>query len=412
MLKKLSSGFRSLFLVFFFSICFLLPFEPRFLATVEILTVLFFLLAHSPRSIFLRLRKRREAVPFFLFFLLTACSCFYSENKTEWARQVEVKLPFLVIPLLVWGAGIDRHRARTGILVFVAGCAAACTALLCLAGVDYIATGNDMVWLYTGFSRFMHVSYFGMYLLVCIAWLFMDGLEDRYVFPRKYTAAILLFMLCLVLVSAKITWVALIVSSLFFALYYARRRQQVLKALSIIGFFALLPLLLYLVSPNVRIRIDAIGKEIAGRHRYTAPQNMGSTTIRMVIWEDAWPQVCANLPWGTGAGDVQGMLIENYRKRDMQMAIEKKLNMHDEYLQQLAGLGIPGLLLFVFMAALPALLCRRPYRFAGFLFTFTVLTVALTESILERQAGTIFFCLAGVLLITAYGKETAPVPNS
>ncbi len=101
---------------------------------------------------------------------------------------------------------------------------------------------------------------------------------------------------------------------------------------------------------------------------------------------------------------------ENFRKRSMAEAIEKRLNMHNEYLQlcRAAWVFFGHAALLVFGGAASQAV-RPPRRFTRILFSFTVFTVSLTESILERQAGTIFICFAGLLLITAYEKERPAV---
>jgi len=407
MLKKITAGSQRLFHFFLLGICFLLPFQPTFLATVEILTVLFFIVGHSPGRIFKNLvNEKYITLPFFLFFALVAVSYFFSDDKTEAARQVEVKLAFLVIPLLVLGSGMHRRKAIRAITVFIGGCAVACVALLLRAAWIYMATRDTAVFNYSYFSYFMHVTYFAMYLLVCMGWLFMDGLENWVKFPRMYVWLILLFAFCLVLVAAKIMLAAFILSSLLFAGYYAKRRQKIWQALSIVFLVTAMPVVAYLVSPGLKTRVDAVFTDMANFDKQPIDTaNIGSTAIRMVIWTDAVPRIKQNLPWGIGAGDVQHMLLQNYEKRHLHKAIDKKLNMHNEYLQQLAGLGIPGLLVFICLMLLPAFVCAPPHRFIGLLFSFTVIVVSLTESIFERQAGTIFFCLLGILLMAAYRKE-------
>lgn len=411
--KKRPAVFEKLFLFFFYGICFLLPFQPRFLATVEIATVLLFLLAYPPLDIARQIAARWKVfLPFAAFFAVIALSYFYSEDKTEAGRQIEVKLAFLIIPLLILGSGMRREKSKMGLICFIAGCTSACLVLIAWAAASYWKYGDSAVFVYTDFSRFMHVSYFSMYLLIGFGWLFMVAMEDTLFFPRLHYAIMALYAVCLVLISAKIMLIAFVVSSFLFAAYYARRRKKIAAAVALVILICTAPVILYFLSPNLKVRVDFFLTELRRHDTDMNPQSMGSATIRMVIWKDALPQIKENLPWGVGAGDVQTLLQENFRKRNMAEAIEKRLNMHNEYLQLLGGVGILGMLLYVFLVALPARLCAPPRRFIGILFSFTVFTVSLTESILERQAGTIFICLLGLLLITAYEKERPAVPNS
>lgn len=409
---KMVYTLRKVFLFFLFAICFLLPFEPRFLPTVEILAVLFFLLSHSPKTIFDNLKRNRTALPFFLFFALTALSYFYSDDQEEATRLIMVKLPFLVIPLLLWGSGLSRSAAQTCLVVFVTGCAVACFILLGWAGLDYLLHGDPIVFVYSHFSRFMHVSYFSLYLLVCFGWFFMLAMENLVLFPRMHYLLMILFAVCLTLISAKIMLLAFIGSSFLFAGYYIQQRKRILKSILLVIAMIGLPASLYLFSPNTKDRVNLMAHDINERNTYTPPQELGSTAIRIVIWRDALPDIRDHLPWGAGAGDVKNMLLENYKARNMEMAYERKLNMHNEYLQEIAALGIPGIGLFLLLLILPSVVCYPPHRFIGLFFSFSMLMVSLSESVFERQAGTIFFCLVGILFMILYRKDRLPLPNS
>ena len=408
MRKRISYGARKLFQFFLLAICFLLPFQPKFLATVEILTVLFFLVGYSPKHVFTQLRNNTIVIPYLLFFLVTFISFFFSENKTEANRQLEVKLAFLVIPLLLLGSGIDKRIAKTGLVCFLTGCALACLILLTWSTYDYIRWGDANVFFYTDFSRFMHVSYFSMYLLICFGWFFMLALEDRLLFPRTHYFLMVLFAVCIFLISAKIVLVAFLLSTFLFTGYYVIRKKRIMPALGMMLAIVLCPVILYFTSPNLKPRINDFAKELVKQDTSANGQNLGSTGIRIAIWRDAVPQIKQHLPFGVGVGDVQTMLQENYQKRGMTAAFEKRFNMHNEYLQQLAGSGIFGFLLYGVIILATWFVCAPPYRFIGLLFSFALSLVSLTESILERQAGTIFICLIGILLMITYRKDTKP----
>jgi len=412
MIKKAIYISEKIFQFGILAICALLPFQPNFLATIEIITVIFFFLSYSPKTIFLHLKDKKIFIPFLFLFLFTACSYFFSEDKQEAGRQIEVKLAFLVIPLLLLGSGMDKSLAKIGLTAFLSGCALACMVLLSWSCIEYFQTGSADVFIYSSFSKFMHVSYFSMYLIFCFGWFFMLAMEDKLLFPKTHYFLMVLFALCIFLISSKITLATFMLSSLLFAGYYVYKRNRILPGILIVLTIILFPVAFYYTSPNIKLRVDDFVSEIAGRNKPILEQNMGSTATRMFIWKDALPQIKEHILFGVAPGDVQQMLLDNYEKRQMWVAWERKYNLHNEYLQQLAGLGIAGFLLFLAIILLPAFVCQPPYRFIGWLFSFTIAIVSLTESILERQAGTIFICLVGILLMITYGKEKKSFTNS
>lgn len=412
MLKKFAATSRQLFLMGIFAICFLLPFEPRFLATIEIATVLFFFLGHSPISIISNLRKSNITLLYFGYFAWVVISYFISADQLEANRQLHVKLPFLIIPLLLVGSGMSKANAKKSIIFFIAGCASACIVLLAWATYDYWQTGDSLVFMYAPFSRFMHVTYFGIYLLFCFGWLFMVALEDKVLYPKSHYFLMVLYAICLVLLSAKIMLLAFVLSAFLFGAYFAWRKKKIWTAALIMVVISSLPFILYAASAYVRLRVDSVLEEVNHRNEPVNPVWAGSTTTRIAIWKDAWRDILEVQPMGTGVGDVKNMLLEKYHQRGFTAAIDKHLNMHNEYLQALAGMGILGFILFILITLAPAIFCAFPHQFGGIIFSFSILMASLTESILERQAGTIFICLVGVLLIITYKKAPAEITNS
>lgn len=404
-MTQIKSISRRLFLWMLFGICFLLPFEPSFLATVEILTVVFFLFGYTPKEISHNLKKNKVYWIFPAFFVLTALSYFYSEDKTEASRQIEVKLAFIVIPLLLLGSDLSKENAKKGIFFFVTGCATASTILIGLATYTYIQTGDTSAFLYSDFSRFMHVTYFGIYLLFCTAWLFMRLVEKETAYPPISYAGISLFIVCLVMVSAKIMLIALLGSGFIFAGYLSLRKKNRIVPFLILFAAILIPITAYYASPKTQARIDSLWSELKKQETPQNINNSNSTQIRILIWHTAWPQIVNHLPLGMGAGDVKQTLVSSYEQMGYQVGAKRAFNMHNEYLQQLAATGLLGLIFYLSILAFPVWHCSRPYKFIGIVFSYLLVMASLSESILERQAGTIFIGLVGILITIAYRKE-------
>lgn len=401
--------------IFFSCVCvmaFLLPFEPPFLAVVEIATVAAFLAGYAGMDIVKKWLTQSWGWPWLGFYVLVLIYCLPHTDHAEAVRQLNVKLPFLLMPLLL--GALHAPQAVTVLRWFVYGCAAACMVLLAIAGYTYLSEGPRDVFTYSGFSRFVHVTYFSTYLLMAAALVLTDYVnrfsEKRPVRPIPTAFLLVLFAACVLLVSAKIT-LALFVPFSLVCLWYAgiKLKKRGMAAMLTVVFCAL-PFLLYLASPGLRGRIDYAQEEV--RHPLQSPTGIASTGVRIFVWKNALPGIRQALPWGMGPQNVQPMLNRLYMQAGFDTGAERRLNMHNEYLQQLAGTGIAGFVLLLLMLGLPAFLCAPPNRIPGILFSLAVATIALTESIFERQSGTIFFCLMGLLLIIACQKERSPAPNS
>lgn len=389
-------------------ICFLLPFQPGFMATVEITVVALFIIGHSPRFIWQNLSNNRFVLPYILFFILVIIWYFFSSETQEAGRQVEVKMAFGIIPILLAGSGIQGKKAENLVRLFVVSNGIAAMILLFMAVLRFYKTGESAAFFYTEFSHFIHVTYFSMYMLFCMAWLLMKGVEEYQKFPLMFGIPILLFAVCIFLASAKMMIITLVFATAFMAIYIGRRKNTWGPALFLFILGFLLPVLLYNLSENFKLRVNYGMKEITEGFTKRNPETIGSTGLRMVVWSETMPIIMQRLPLGMGPGNVQNKLQEIYIEKGMTHAESRKFNMHNEYLQQLAGNGIPGLILFLFIVLLPYFLSAQPMKFASFIFSVTLLMASLSESIFERQAGTLFAGLIGVLLILSYRRISKP----
>jgi hypothetical protein len=95
---------------------------------------------------------------------------------------------------------------------------------------------------------------------------------------------------------------------------------------------------------------------------------------------------------------VKDELLKTYAKRGYVEPLKKKLNAHDQYLNTGVALGLGGMLLLVLMVIVPTV-----YAFGQgdvMLASFLLLNALnwTVESMLEVQAGTIFFAFFAWLL--------------
>jgi O-antigen ligase len=123
------------------------------------------------------------------------------------------------------------------------------------------------------------------------------------------------------------------------------------------------------------------------------PDNLKTegSVARLMVWKCSLEIIAENLPFGVGTGDVKTELNKKYHAKDLQQAIRENLNSHNQYLQTTIATGLPGLILLIACLVLPVIfgLGRKQYL----LFIFSVLFAfhLLVESMLERQAGVVFF---------------------
>ena len=129
-----------------------------------------------------------------------------------------------------------------------------------------------------------------------------------------------------------------------------------------------------------------------------------SSTIRILIWEQAFDLIRKNLLIGVGTGDIKDMLVEKYKQEGMTGAYDHKLNAHNQFLQTTLALGLPGLILIFGLLFIP--LFKKNYTtFLTISFIIIIILNFLVESMLEIQAGTIFFSFFYSTLLSTKIKQ-------
>jgi O-antigen ligase len=116
-----------------------------------------------------------------------------------------------------------------------------------------------------------------------------------------------------------------------------------------------------------------------------------STAVRMLIWEQAI-QIIKQYPIiGTSPGDANDALYKAYAENGLTGAYEKKLNAHNQFFQTFIGTGIIGFLILCLITIYPIIhgIIKKNYFLS--IFGFIVTLNFLVESMLQTQAGVIFY---------------------
>ena len=100
--------------------------------------------------------------------------------------------------------------------------------------------------------------------------------------------------------------------------------------------------------------------------------------------------------------------MDHYQTHGMIVAFNEHLNAHNQYLQTFITLGIGGVigLLVMLLYPLSHAISNRNLLYAGFIFIF-ILNI-FVESMLETQAGNLFFAFFNALLYMYSSQNQEP----
>lgn len=193
----------------------------------------------------------------------------------------------------------------------------------------------------------------------------------------------IMLLLFLFLYAKKGPMLALVIVFTLFVLFQNRKKLVTVYIVAIIGFISLT-----LLIPRTREKfIEMQNIEVLQEGKVT------STNIRYTIYTLAQDLIMESPIYGFGIGDYNNKLDEKYIENGDKILIEGSYNSHNQYLSLLLMGGIIALLTFIIMMGMNLVFAIRFNNQLLILILIFYGIVMLTENILEREGGVIFFGL-------------------
>lgn len=375
-----------------------------------------------------------------IFYILHLLSVSYSTNVSEANRDIFLKLPLFILPLVLPTITISREQKNRLFLTWILATTVAAVIMLVQAYVNVQETGSSKYWFYAALAGGKHPAYFSMYCVTAIVLLFQDKFEKWKVLP---------FMLLLVVVfllSSRMQILVLLVIAFAKAwqVFFQNKKARPIVIVLLIGFMSIF------VSETIRskIRLNAAKKEIA----QLFSQDF-KNSIRGAIWNFGLHTIKES-PWiGHGNGDEFQLLNQRIQSKvqlkesdvdslasqvlqdtammnslyataqkeawdeaDVHIRYAKwKLsdessnlydkfykhhyNYHNQFLQSWA---IAGILCLLVLLAFFFIVIKKGIQNRGFTIMSLAFLIAMSfmsESMLERQYGVIYFALILPLIL-------------
>lgn len=349
------------------------------------------------------------------FYLFHVISLLYSSDKTAGLFDIEVKLSLIIFPFIII-ASTDLIKRKFNVILktFVLGNFAA--ALICLLYALYNSTGFDgnklifnaavldsklsffrsitqggNYFFYKHLSVFMHPAYFSMYISLSLIIIFYFVKQNNFITRKSekmFFYAISLFFLgftYLLFSKAGIFVIILILISFF--IYLLKQKENIfIKIL----FFILIALFI-IVNFKYNDRINILIKEYKTTEFGLQNNKMTSDNDRFNIWLSSVEIIKNNVLLGVGNGDVEDELKNVYKKHNMQAAIDKSLNAHNQFLETFIALGIVGFMMLVTIIIIPLINAIKKRKILLLAFVVIIIINFMFESMLNTQAGVVFF---------------------
>lgn len=397
-----------------------LPFQFRILSpTIGIIGILLgWLVSFRPKQTLTCFKKN---IPLWFvagIYILGAVSYFYTEDRETWGRLMVLKMPTLLLPLaLGTSAKFGKTEYKHWLITFAFATAFSCLILFGVGLYRQVLDPSQNYFYHQNFVAYqlIAVHYFAMYCIFAFVILLYYYLSEK---PKSlwlktvYIVCFAALAAALYIGAARMQIATFLISILAFISWHFYKKKN-WKKLIIYQFVALGSILgLALIIPSSQKRIIETYREWMV---YEGISNDYQTNHRVFIWRDALKVIEDHPVQGTGLGSADQHLYEYLKLETAQFWNGKKpyklsateYNFHNEYLQHWAAIGFPGFALLILCFAWPFIIFRK-YSFLARMMVLILMISFITESMLERQAGTLFFAFFYGMLITNASNTFRP----
>ncbi len=383
----------------FFLLCaivFTLPLHKRLIPWVIATYCLVFLINGGLKRIVQNINNRYLLVTS-VFYGLLLIGVFYSSERAAAWFDMEVKFSLFLFPILFSGIKLSHKQFSEIFLWFILGCLFATLICLATAILLYVNSSDASVFYYQSLSVFQHPSYFSMYLNFCIYFIYYYMVFNKEYYRIKSdfvsVSIIVIFSLFVVLLSSKIGLITLFLVIFTGTLLWFLKSRAVFPSIMV---FAMLSTMIYFsfkYSNQIQGRLkEAVNTIADDKVRLT------TTGARLAIWKSSLELVKEKPVFGYGTGDVRNELMRIYERDQYESLMKLKYNAHNQYLQifiAIGGLGLLSLLLYLLYPAFDKRFMTNSV-YIGFLVL--ILINFLPESMLETQAGVVYYAFFNSLL--------------
>ncbi len=323
------------------------------------------------------------ASPFF-FLLIQA---WVSQNKTDWFA-VEKAHSFWVFPLCF--IFLKKEIPAINHLIFHRVMAYSMATLAVLSSMYFLLFGfnftimeqHDFIFRYRNEINHLiriHPTYLSLMAVYSLLFLFHSAPNFNTSINRFHLIIALILFAFTYFLAARLVWMAGTVSIVMLILL----SKHISTAWKIGILIALTALVVGMFAANPRT-----AEFFSFKEDHTATNSL---KVRSVIFNCSISLIPEALPLGLGSAETQKKLNVCYGNEPVFKS--QSFNTHNQYLDYLLCLGIPGILflLLILLAGFMVAWKDNNLLFLSFLMLSSI--TMLGENILNRQSGVVFFCL-------------------
>jgi len=369
-----------LFALFFFNVC--LSWDKEF----------FFLII-----------KDKYYLLFVSYFILLILNCFISTNNHQAIKLLERSIAFPFLPIAVGFMMRDRRVFKWVLNAFIwvlSGMIIVAFLIALSKNLIYNFSNEIEItklksWFFTYHYLAGNVNitaiYFSLYIsfaavILIYSTFIEDILDNKWTHKFRYPIVFILSLGLILLSARTILFTYTIITLFIIGIYFYKQKKIFPFILGFIGIAALLGIFIAF-NDVLFLRLKGIFQPFEETKYFS-----GGLYSRLYQWKAVFLEFYPDsLLLGFGTGDSQDLYNQAYVNAGLPWAEVDSFNIHNMYLESLFSMGFIGamILITIFIASLynGFVSKNKPYLIFLIIFMFA----GLTESLLNRQYGIIFF---------------------
>lgn len=370
-----------------------------------------------------RLRQSTWVLPFLIFYVWHLFGFTYSSNVASASFDLQHKLPVLLFPLIMTSFPRFSKR-RFSILLGVFVAAMSLYGLICLGNALFknyqhnalsafvldFYTYQNLAGLFEMDAVFM-AMYCCLVFYILIYLIFTEG-RQWHTWQKVLAAGGLVYMFLLImLLASRMQILILLITLSLGTFYYLFRKQNPVRGILAGTFIIMLSFAAIWFNPVLKARFSKIFNTeryilLDKKEDHSLGQHWDGAKLRFAQWQCAADLIQRNWLWGVGNGDTQDELQKTYEDFKFYFASRyNSYNAHNQYLETWIGLGIFGLLSLLSIYFLPLAFAWKQEAYLMLAFMLLIVLSSLSESVLMRRQGLMFFMLFMSLFYQQFSQK-------
>jgi len=398
-----------LYLYLLILIAFTIPLNGKINSISIGLLVLYWLISGNLISKIKEVLNNNYSLLFMSIFIIQVLGLIYSENLSYGLRQLEKKASLLILPLIIVSSPKLKYReSLIVVLSFIVSCF-----LVLSFGIIKTVYVHGTLFNLPSITEFIdetigiHHAYSGLYLVFSLSFLY--HFINKYWFKMEIYFKLFSVLFFLVIFIYLIILGARMALFITFLILFIQTINNIItyknyKLLYIAGFASIIGIGSILYLPSTKEKVHQL-LFLRGTYHPLTP--------RLIQWECCFKILEENNAWilGVGTGDVSNYLLDCYQKKSFWGYLHK-YNAHNEYLEEMVALGLFGLSLLLASFFFPLLYSIKIKNFYYVYFILIFMIVCLSETVLNRQNGIVFFAFFNSLLFFSIYNEQNSKKNA